>query len=236
MNFQAFCNTLTKSLHSSSRGSRTWPILSMRQSLGQRSMPRSSLERTTARASGRLRSKVHPIPTVPHRRHSHHCYRYASPKAFEAHTNSEAAQALHTWLQSVPIFSEADQPTSFSLQYLGPEFEFSRPEATQNADPHVIFAELDYSPGGSATAVPYWKAVVETGRGREPGTLAYGVMRDLDQEEKLATFEAYESADYLKDDHVASDAIAASIANTKHLRTGLKQHLLKRVLGFLYKD
>lgn len=126
----------------------------------------------------------------------------------------------------------AAPPSRQVLHWLTDDFTFWRPEVAKHPDPHVIFAELDYIPGGAATATPYWKAVVDTGREKEPGTLAYGILRDPANAERLATFEAYESPEYLKDVHVPSDAISKSIKNTKHLRTGLKHNLLKKVGGF----
>lgn len=162
--------------------------------------------------------------------------RYVDKAAADLHINSTGVQELLAWFQTVPIFAETDPPVIHSLQYLSPSFEFSRPEAAKHPDPHVVFAELDYVAGGVATATPYWKAVVETGRDMEPGTLAYGVLRDTHKEEKLATLEVYESSDYLNEVHIASDAISESIKNTQHLRTGVQHHLLRKVSGYLYKN
>lgn len=121
-------------------------------------------------------------------------------------------------------------------EYLPGGFRFDRREVLQHPDPHLLFAELDYIPGGVETATPYWKAVVDTGRDHEEGTLVYGVAKDTTRENRLNTIEAYESPAYLKDVHVPSNAIQESIKNTKHLRTGLKHHALKRVSGYLYKE
>ncbi|KAI8240204.1 4-coumarate--CoA ligase-like 7 [Colletotrichum sp. SAR 10_99] len=103
-------------------------------------------------------------------------------------------------------------------------------------DPWVIIAELGYHPGGSATSIPYWQGVVIEGRENEEGTLVYGLARDSEDREKLWTVEVYESEAYLKDVHVKSTAIAESIKNTKHLRTGLTWTFLKWKDGFLHKD
>lgn len=156
--------------------------------------------------------------------------------AAKVHANSTPVQEINSWLQTVPIFAETDSPAIYNLQYISAGFEFSRPEAATHPDPYVIFAELDYVSGGVATAIPYWEAVVDTGRDMEPGTLAYGVLRNTIEEEKLATLEVYESPDYLKDVHIGSDAISESIKNTKHLRTGLQHQLLRKVSGYLYKQ
>lgn len=149
--------------------------------------------------------------------------------------NSQRIKDINAYFQTVPIFEESNPPVQDNLQYISSDYEFSRPEANNRTDPHVIYAELNYVPGGVATSTPYWKAVVDTGREKEPGTLAYGILKDPTKENKLATFEVYESPEYLKDVHVPSDAISESIKNTKHLRTGLKHNLLKKVAGFLYR-
>lgn len=162
--------------------------------------------------------------------------RYVDEAAAELHIKSTGVQELLAWFQTVPIFAETDPPTIHRWQYLSSSFEFSRPEVAKHPDPHVVFAELDYVPGGAATAMPYWKAVVETGRDMEPGTLVYGVLRDTNKEEKLGILEVYESPDYLKEVHIPSDAVSESIKSTKHLRTGLQHHLLRKVSGYLYKD
>lgn len=125
-------------------------------------------------------------------------------------------------------------PAMDMMQYL-PGQRFTRPEIVKHEDPHVLYAELDYVPGGIQTATPYWQAVVDTGRDHETGTLQYGVAKPLEKDNRLVTFEVYESLAYLKDVHVPSDAIQNSIAKTKHLRTGLKHHTLKMVGGFLHK-
>ncbi|KAF4882274.1 4-coumarate--CoA ligase-like 7 [Colletotrichum fructicola] len=118
------------------------------------------------------------------------------------------------------------------------DFLFSRAKVSEHKekDPWVIIAELGYHPGGSATSIPYWQGVVIEGRENEEGTLVYGLARDSEDREKLWTVEVYESEAYLKDVHVKSTAIAESIKNTKHLRTGLTWTFLKWTDGFLHKD
>ncbi|KAI8260293.1 hypothetical protein K4K58_002050 [Colletotrichum sp. SAR11_239] len=103
-------------------------------------------------------------------------------------------------------------------------------------DPWVIIAELGYHPGGSEISIPYWQGVVNEGRENEEGTLVYGLARDSEDSEKLWTFEVYESEEFLKDVHVKSTAIAESVKNTKHLRTGLTWTFLEWKDGFLHKD
>lgn len=154
----------------------------------------------------------------------------------DLHMASKGVKDINAWVESVPIWDSDDPPSLQNLCYLSPAFEFSRSVPSKITDPHVIFAELDYVPGGVAIATPYWKAVVDTGREKEPGTLAYGVLGDKTKEERLCTFEVYESPEYLKSVHVPSNAISESIKNTKHLRTGLKHNLLRKVGGFVSRE
>lgn len=162
--------------------------------------------------------------------------RYVDQEARDKHMSSEGVRDINAWSQTVPIWNAEDLPVQQDLQYLGSDFEFSRLIPKSLTDPHVIFAELDYVPGGVDKATPFWKAVVDTGREKEPGTLAYGVLGDKEKQDRLCTFEVYESPEYLKDVHVPSDAISESIKNTKHLRTGLQHNLLKKVGGFLSRE
>jgi quinol monooxygenase YgiN len=141
---------------------------------------------------------------------------------------------MGAWLQQPGILDPSTPLALHMLEYL-PNQRFTRDAILQHPDPHVLFAELDYIPGGIDTATPYWQAVVDTGRDKEPGTLSYGIAKDLQKEGRLVAFEVYESPAYLKDVHVPSEAIQNSIRDTKHLRTGLKHHMLKKVGGFLHK-
>lgn len=147
---------------------------------------------------------------------------------------SDGVKKVHQWFKDEKVLDPDLQPTLHVLEFI-PPLSFNREEVLKHEDPHVIFATLDYIPGGVETSIPYWKAVVETGRDNEPGTLVYGILKDPNTVNRLCTIEAYESADYLRDVHVPSQAIQNSIANTKHLRTGLKHNFLKKKAGFLYK-
>lgn len=149
--------------------------------------------------------------------------------------STPGVNAINQWFADAPVLDPNDTPDVYILEYL-PSLRFTRPQVLSHADPHVVFAQLDYVPGGVETSIPYWTAVVETGREKEEGTLVYGILRDAQREGRLCTIEAYESAEYLRDVHVPSNAVQRSIANTKHLRTGLKHHFLQMKGGFLYME
>jgi quinol monooxygenase YgiN len=126
-------------------------------------------------------------------------------------------------------------PTVYQLEFID-DFHFAKPSVTAHSDPYVVFAQLDYKPDTMPISLPYWKAVVDTSNHDESNTLVYGICRDPEDKDKLYTVEAYESKEYLMDVHAKSNAIAESIKNTKHLRSGLKHTFLKVEGGFLYRD
>ena len=147
---------------------------------------------------------------------------------------TDGVKALIQLFADGAVLDPSISPIIHTLEYL-PNFRFSREEVISHPDPHVVFCALDYIPGGVETSIPYWKAVVETGRDHEPGTLVYGILKDPKNENRLCALETYESPEYLMDVHVPSKAIQESIANTKHLRTGLKHHFMQKKGGFLHR-
>lgn len=156
--------------------------------------------------------------------------------ALQAHAASEVVKQVTQWTAENNTLSTEAQPAAWLLTYLPGGFRFNRSEVTEKTDPHIVFAELDYLSGAVETATPYWKEVVDTGRDDETGTLAYGVLKDLFKtEDKLFTFEIYESVEYLKEAHIPSAAVQNNIKNTGSLRTGLKHTLLKHIGGFLHR-
>ncbi|EQB56678.1 AMP-binding enzyme [Colletotrichum gloeosporioides Cg-14] len=163
---------------------------------------------------------------------------YPSKADFDAHMALPHVQKLVSWMSATNPSPLAGTPSTHFLSLPSDDFLFSRAKVSEHKekDPWVIIAELGYRPGGSETSIPYWQGVVNEGRENEGGTLVYGLARDSEDSEKLWTVEVYESEAYLKDVHVKSKAIAESIKNTKHLRTGLTWTFLSWKDGFLHKD
>ncbi|KAM0327095.1 hypothetical protein ACHAQA_006222 [Verticillium albo-atrum] len=157
---------------------------------------------------------------------------YTDKAAFDHHMSLPSVNAMRAWMGENP---GPRPPTMHVLTYPADSFQFSRQEVTSHKDPWIIVAELNYMIGGVGTSLPYWQAVVDEGRDKEGGTLVYGILKDEGTVERLFTVEAYDSEAYLKDVHVKSEAIAASIKDTKHLRTGVEWAFLKLVAGFLHK-
>ncbi|KAI9902327.1 hypothetical protein N3K66_001679 [Trichothecium roseum] len=175
---------------------------------------------------------------------------YADQASIDFHTSSAPVQAINAWFRETGFFAASSPassdaavpgpgPTVRRWRHLSPDFTFSRPAAGTHPDPYVVLAELDYAPGGAATATPYWRAVVDAAREEEPGTLAYGVLREEGEEgegDRLCTAEVYESEAYLREVHVPGHAVAANIRGTKGIRTGLGHHVLRKIGGYLYKE
>lgn len=159
--------------------------------------------------------------------------RYADDAAFDTHMAQPHIKSMMDWIGAGNVFDGT--PRILTLQYVE-GFDFSRKEVANVQDPYVVVAELDYKPDMVQKSIPYWKAVVDTGREQEPGTLVYGILKDPAEQNKLFTVEAYENKEYLTDVHVKSKAIEESIKNTKHLREGLKHQFLRFRGGFLHKD
>ncbi|KAG7116128.1 hypothetical protein HYQ45_010432 [Verticillium longisporum] len=157
---------------------------------------------------------------------------YIDAAAFDHHMSLPSVNAMRAWMSENV---GPKPPMMHILTYPSDSFQFSRQQVNKHTDPWIIIAELNYIVGGVGMSLPYWQAVVDQGREEEVGTLVYGILKDEDTVERLFTMEAYESEAYLNDVHVKSDAIAASIKNTKHLRTGIEWSFLRLVVGFLHK-
>lgn len=142
-------------------------------------------------------------------------------------------QDITAWFRTVPIFSDSDPAVIHDFESISSDFEFTRPQIKDCADPYVVFDEVTYMPGGFAGSKPYWEAIVESSREKEPGTLSYDILKDLREEEIVATFEVYESEEYARDVHAQSGPVRDKVENTTHLRAGLKHHVLKKIAGFL---
>ncbi|KAF3354560.1 hypothetical protein VDGD_02113 [Verticillium dahliae] len=157
---------------------------------------------------------------------------YIDEAAFDHHMSLPSVNAMQVWMGEN---LGPKPPTMHILTYPSDSFQFTRQQVNKHTDPWIIIAELNYMVGGVGTSLPYWQAVVDQGREEEVGTFVYGILKDEGTVERLFTMEAYESEAYLKDVHVKSDAIAASIRDTKHLRTGIEWSFLRLVAGFLHK-
>jgi len=156
---------------------------------------------------------------------------YADQATSDAHLASQPVQDLIALMTSDPTLL-AGPPAVYQLE---PIYSSTKPEIADAKSPHIVFANLDYKPEGIKTSLPYWEKVASTSEKDEPGTLFYAVTKTAENPDQLHTVEVYESEKYLWDVHAKSQAVQDSVANTKHLRTGLKHAHLQLVGGFWYK-
>ena len=111
---------------------------------------------------------------------------------------------------------------------------FVKPEFAKASDPYIVIEALTYMQGGVHHVLDHWEEEVDASRD-ESGTLAFGVYMDPINEDKLWTLAAYESEEYLRNTHAKSAAALELEEHTKGMRTSLKQTLLQKRGGFLYK-
>jgi quinol monooxygenase YgiN len=144
----------------------------------------------------------------------------------------EGTQALVKWLSSGGL---GGAPTIWELEPID-GYSFTRPEVTKYVDPLLVFTELEYKPDTVSTTLPYWRAVFETTKNDELGTLFWELTKDPKEPNKLFVVHAYENQDYLLNVHAPSKAMQAALEHGKDIRIGMKFHMLKVQGGFLYKD
>ncbi|KAF2501248.1 hypothetical protein BU16DRAFT_522240 [Lophium mytilinum] len=157
---------------------------------------------------------------------------YADQATVDAHLASDAVQELiKTFTTETSLFAA---PTKVYTTETA--FSFTRPESNKASNPYIVFATLDYKDGTRAGAFDGWKAVTSESQNNEPGTLAYAILKDKDQENTIRTVEVYESEKYLWDVHAKSAAVTNNKAKYGDIRTNLKFAFLKVVAGYLHKE
>lgn len=137
------------------------------------------------------------------------------------------------WFGEVSLFGD-QAPEARILQYVGAEYRFTKSEVSEHKDPHVVVVDSLYASGDAAKALPYWQAVIDAAQKQEPGMLSYGLLRKAGKEDALSTLEVYESS-RSRDVHESSDAVAASVRETKSLRTSQEHQVLKVVDGYFHR-
>jgi quinol monooxygenase YgiN len=158
--------------------------------------------------------------------------RYADQAAVDAHLASDAVQELiKLFTTDASLFAA---PTNVYTTETA--FSFSRPESNKATSPYIVFATLDYQPGTRKGAFNGWQRVTAESQSNEPGTLAYAILKDKDQENTIRTVEVYESDKYLWDVHAKSAAVTDNKAKYGDIRTNLKFAFLKMAAGYLHKE
>ena len=114
-------------------------------------------------------------------------------------------------------------------------FELGRPEAATQADPVLVWTELQYKPGTAESILGHWKSVFETTRDDEQGALLWQLAKNPNDANKLYVVHAYVSRDFLLNVHATSKALKETQAFGKDIQTGVVPVFLKLHAGFLYK-
>lgn len=159
--------------------------------------------------------------------------RYANEAALQIHNQQDAVKEMANWMRPGVLNSA---PSIRRLEPLEGCSNLTRPEVANHADPFVVFSEVEYKPDTASKTYASWEDIVNTSRAERPGTLVYGVWKDINQPNKLFIFHAYESKDYLMQVHVPSKPIQAMLENEKDIRIGLRPWMLQTRGGYLYKD
>ncbi|KAL6802734.1 hypothetical protein GGI42DRAFT_342936 [Trichoderma sp. SZMC 28013] len=146
---------------------------------------------------------------------------YADEAALQIHNQQGAVKEMIKWLGLGVLKSD---PIIRQLELLERCSNFTRPEVANHAGPLVVFSEVEYKPDTASKTHAYWEDIVNTSRAERPGTLVYGVWKDINQPNKLFIFHAYENMDYLMKVHVP------------RIRVGLRPWMLQTRGGYSYKD
>ena len=94
------------------------------------------------------------------------------------------------------------------------------------SDPYVVSASILYKPGSRAAGLALWSNITASVEQAEEHTYTYLFLADAEDENVVWSFERYENQKYLRDIHIASDAIQQNIEHQKDMRVpgGLHHH------------
>jgi len=159
--------------------------------------------------------------------------RYDDDATFYKHLAAPVVSTtLFDWSTKTPnVFSKDPSVQNFTVI---DGQSFVKPEFAKAADPYIVIEALTYMEGGVHHVLDHWEEEVDASRA-ESGTLAFGVYTDPTDKNKLWTLAAYESEAYLMNTHAKSASALELEKHTKGMRTSLKQTLLQKRGGFLYK-
>lgn len=137
---------------------------------------------------------------------------------------------MFAWIDSENIYTEP--PVVHRLDSID-GFDFIRPELIQEYDPYVLWREVAYKPGTSASAYPLWQEVVHTSKD-ESGTIMYGVYNDTSGSDNIVTVEAYKEEKYLQLHERSTTSLELKQA-TKDTELLNKMTILRLQGDFFYK-
>ncbi|KAK3080148.1 hypothetical protein LTS18_002995 [Coniosporium uncinatum] len=160
---------------------------------------------------------------------------YADQPALDAHMSSPAvAELIKTFTAQSNLFSAE---TNVYVLPCGPGF--TRPRIAQLDDPALVFASYGYQPGTIDAAISGaggWADLISESETKQDGMLMCAVLPD-EKAGMIRTVEAYESWEYLQNEHVKSPAAKTNQEQNAGMGIGEKEvWRLRRVMGYLFKD
>ncbi|KAG4439473.1 hypothetical protein IFR05_005052 [Cadophora sp. M221] len=159
---------------------------------------------------------------------------YASQEAANDHMKTKEYSALVKWIGTGALGAGP------AIQRMVPADplinNFVRPQiALQQSNVALIYTEVIYHPGKAATVLEHWKAVAKVSEDQELGTLLWGAWKDPGQDDRVFIVHAYESLEYLFEEHVNSRAMKNFRALGDEYIKEMNVLKLKVEGGFLYK-
>lgn len=145
---------------------------------------------------------------------------------------SDAVKDLIAFMTNSPVLAGA--PTIRQLSFVD-DSDFTKPEAGQQKDPFIVFADIEFSSGERDGTLNYWKGNVDSSK-NESGTFVYALAKDEAKPDTLYTLGVYESEAYLWDTHVKSSAVQETMEKTKALRKELRVSKLQLRGGYVAKN
>ncbi|KAK3711556.1 hypothetical protein LTR37_009547 [Vermiconidia calcicola] len=156
---------------------------------------------------------------------------YADQAILDAHMAAPLVKDLVEYMTTQAPLEAA--PTIRTLSWID-GMTFTKPEANEQNDRHIVFTSIEFIPGERDEALKYWKVIVDSSKD-ESGTFSCGLLTEEGKSDSLFSLEVYESERFLQDVHASAAAVQEMNAKTRHLRKEMKLAHVKLHAGYVYK-
>ncbi|KAK3689166.1 hypothetical protein B0T22DRAFT_440661 [Podospora appendiculata] len=169
---------------------------------------------------------------------------YTDDPAFQAHLATSGVKDMFAWVGSSPgqVFAPVGGVTCDRLDVTADVLALGlvRPSFPGYPDPCIVVEKVEYENGKIKDTLRDWRVAVEAARGKEDGTLMFGVYPyhhdafkekgegDTVSSEKLFVVGAYESEEHWREVHGREESVEG--------RAGLERVVLKMKGGFLLRS
>jgi quinol monooxygenase YgiN len=157
--------------------------------------------------------------------------RYASKEVLDAHMACEPVKDLIAMMTNDPVLAGA--PTIRTLSFLD-DMEFAKGEAAQLKDPHIVFADIEYSTGKRDATLEHWKKSIQSTKD-ESGCFVYGLAKDEAKPDTHYVVEVYQDKKWVDDVHMKSSYVQELVEKTKDAMTGMRLSNLQLRGGYVAK-